>query len=128
VEEKRDHRSGGQKKETSREQAKAEAEAGKRSKDTRCTRMGASMRQGGCCAEDIARPTVVPPYEPTCNKHLEDVLDPVWEVVCLAALSAMRFGMSVLYARHKADLEANSKSTVQDGLPQPSPPYMNGGV
>jgi hypothetical protein len=33
----------------------------------------------------------------------------VWEVVCLAALSAMRFGMTVLYARHMANLEASQQ-------------------
>jgi hypothetical protein len=33
----------------------------------------------------------------------------VWEVVCLAALSAMRFGMSVLYARHQEDLQASQQ-------------------
>jgi hypothetical protein len=30
-------------------------------------------------------------------------------VVCLAALSAMRFGMSVLYARHQEDLQADQQ-------------------
>jgi hypothetical protein len=37
----------------------------------------------------------------------------VWEVVRLAALPAMRFGMTVLYARHTADLDVIRKDVEQ---------------